>query len=94
MVIVREEEFSATVASGIDPNEGRSLTGLTVTIKVRVVVFASVWPSSTVTVTVEVPLASGVGTRLRVPVDSGVVYLTTGFARTSGLLEIAVTVRV
>src|SRR5689334_9727765 len=72
---------------------GRSLTGLTVTVKVRTTVLLALWPSLTVTVMVAVPNASATGLKSSAPVLFGLEYCTTGGSgMRAGLLEIADTV--
>src|SRR5436853_453327 len=46
---------------------GRSLTGVTETVKVRVAVLFTAWPSLTITVTVAEPNAFGTGVKVNVP---------------------------
>src|SRR5262245_16325074 len=52
---------------------GGSFTGLTVTVKLRLIVLLVAWPSFTVTVMVAVPLAFATGVKLSVPVVFGLV---------------------
>ena len=60
-----------TVWSAILETVGRSLTGLTVTVKVRLMVLFRLWPSLTVTVMVAVPEALATGWKVRLPVVLG-----------------------
>src|SRR5438093_7755560 len=57
---------------------GGSLTGLTVTVKERLNVLLTAWPSFTVTVMVAVPLALAAGVKLKLPVAFGLEYDTAG----------------
>ena len=55
------------------PSVGTSFTAFTVTVKVRLTVLLSAWPSLTVTVIVATPLALAAGVKLKLPVAFGLV---------------------
>ena len=73
---------------------GGSFTAFTVTRNVCTTVLFADWPSSTVTVTVAVPLAFATGVKPRLPVAFGLVYVTVGFGISPVFEELAVTVSV
>src|SRR5258706_3414115 len=85
---------SSVSASAIEEIPGKSLTGRTITEKMRLKVLFEAPLSLTVTVMVTLPLALVAGTKLRLPAFAGLLYVTVGFAIISGRLETAVTVNV
>src|SRR5436309_2680912 len=65
--------FSLVTTLLIGAKVGGSFTGVTVTLKLRTMRLFRLWPSSTVTVMMAIPLALAKGAKLSVPAAFGLV---------------------
>src|SRR2546425_5780020 len=88
-VTVCTPESSTMERSAIGSRPGGSLTGLIVTLKVRVTILLEEPPSSNDTVIVAVPNALVTGMKLSEPVGFGEVYVIVGWGTMDVSLEMA-----